>query len=202
MSLLPVSLNLQNVLCLIVGGGRIAHRKTLSLLECRATVKLIAPQLSEMFQPLSGQIEYKARPFCADDCSGARLVFACTNDNAINLQVAQIAAQSGIWCNVCDDADESTFHSSACVRREEITIAVSTAGQSPALSRHLRQRIEACIEPEYGELSKLLSRYRRGNVSAEQFQRFFASEALGKVLFMIKMGNIEAANKLLTRELS
>jgi len=201
MPLLPVSLNLKNTLCLVVGGGKIAHRKTASLLECGAKVLLVAPQLNETFQSLLNQIDYQPRKFHPDDCNGARLIFACTNDNAINLQIAQIAAQNGIWCNVCDDADKSTFHSAACVRRDDITIAISTAGHSPALSRHLKQEIEDCIDSEYGELAKLLARHRRSGTSAEQFRGFFESNALAKVLLLIKAGKIAEADKLLTTEI-
>lgn len=201
MPLLPVSLNLENTLCLVVGGGKIAYRKTASLLECGAKVLLVAPQLNEAFQSLLNQVDYQSRKFQPNDCDGARLVFACTNDNAINLQVAQIAAQSGILCNVCDDADKSTFHSAACVRRDDITIAISTNGQSPALARYLKSKIENGIEPEYGELAKLLSRYRHGETSAEQFRNFFESDALGKVLLLIKHGEMEAARELLANEI-
>jgi len=201
MPLLPISLNLENALCLVVGGGKIAHRKTAALLECGAKVLLVAPQSNEAFQLLLNQIDYQPRKFHPDDCNGARLVFACTNDNSVNLQVAQIAEQKGVWCNVCDDADKSTFHSAACVRRDDITIAISTNGQSPALSRHLKQKIEACIGLEYGELAKLLARHRKGEVSAEQFCSFFKSDALEKVLLLIREGSIEAADELLNKNL-
>jgi len=199
MPLLPISLNLENVLCLVVGGGKIAHRKTVSLLECGAKVLLVAPQLNEAFQPLLNQIDYQPRRFHPDDCDGARLVFACTNDNAINLQVAQIAAESGIWCNVCDDADKSTFHSAACVRRDDLTIAISTNGQSPALARHLKSKVENCIGPEYGELAKLLARHRK--TGKTDWRKFFESDALAKVLLLIKNGEIDAADKLLANEI-
>jgi precorrin-2 dehydrogenase/sirohydrochlorin ferrochelatase len=197
MPLLPISLNIENAFCLVVGGGKIAYRKTISLLECGAKVLLVAPQLNEVFQSLLHQIEYQPRRFKPGDCDGARLIFACTNDNAINLQVAQIAARNGILCNVCDDADKSTFHSAACVRRDDITIAISTAGQSPALSRHLKQKIADCIEPEYGQLAKLLAHLRHGENSADQFRDFFESDALEEVLLLIKNGEIEEADQLL-----
>jgi precorrin-2 dehydrogenase/sirohydrochlorin ferrochelatase len=199
MPLLPVSLNLENALCLIVGGGKIGHRKAVSLLECGAKVLLVAPQLNEAFQSLLNQIDYQPRKFQPNDCIGARLIFACTNDNAINLQVAQIAMQSGIWCNICDDADKSTFHSAACVRRDDITIAISTNAQSPALARHLKSKVESYIEPEYGELAKLLARHRKtGNAD---WRGFFESDALAKVLLLIKAGEIAEADKLLTTKI-
>jgi len=199
MPLLPVSLNLENALCLVVGGGKIAHRKTTALLECGAKVLLVAPQLDEIFQPSLNRIEYRPRAFLPKDCENARLIFACTNDNAVNLQVAKIAAQAGIWCNVCDDAERSTFHSAACVRRDDITIAISTNGQSPALARHLKSKVENCISPEYGELAKLLSRHRK--MGKIDWRGFFESDALAKVLLLIKNGEIEEADKLLATEI-
>jgi siroheme synthase-like protein len=199
MPLLPVSLNIENTLCLVVGGGKIAHRKTTALLECGAKVLLVALQLDEIFQPVLERISYQPRAFLPQDCENARLIFACTNDNAINLQVAKIAAQAGTWCNVCDDADKSTFHSAACVRRDDITIAISTNGQSPALARHLKQKMEDCIDPEYGELAKLLARHRKtGNAD---WRGFLESDALAKVLLLIKNGEIDVADQLLANEI-
>ena len=199
MPLLPVSLNIENALCLVVGGGKIAYRKTTALLECGAKVLLVAPQLDEIFQPIQERIDYQSRAFLPQDCENARLIFACTDDNAINLQVVQIAAQAGIWCNVCDDAKKSTFHSAACMRRDDITIAISTNGQSPALARHLKTKIEDCIGLEYGEFAKLLARHRKtGNAD---WRGFLESDALTKVLLLIKNGEIDAADKLLANEI-
>jgi siroheme synthase-like protein len=94
------------------------------------------------------------------DAADYHLVFACTDRADVNAQVAREARAHGAWCNVADNADASDFHSAAAVRRGEICIGIGTAGGSPALARHLRERVEACIGPEYEQLLDIMSRQR------------------------------------------
>jgi precorrin-2 dehydrogenase / sirohydrochlorin ferrochelatase len=160
MKLLPVALNVQGQRCLIVGGGPVAARKAAALLECEAPIHVIAPDLAAGFVPLRAHIEHEPRPFQTGDCVGHRLIFACTGERAVNEAVAREAHALGLWCNVVDDPAASDFHSAATVRRGDITVGISTAGGSPALARHLKERIEGCVGPEYEALLEMVSARR------------------------------------------
>lgn len=144
--LLPIALNLESRAVLVVGGGAVAARKVAAFQECGALVRVVAPTLGHGFPEV---FEHRAREFEAGDCIGFVLVVACTNDAQVNAQVADEAKQLGIWCNVADAPDASDFHTVAVVRRGEIAIGVSTSGHSPVLARHLKEKIEAAIGPEY-----------------------------------------------------
>jgi precorrin-2 dehydrogenase/sirohydrochlorin ferrochelatase len=163
-SLLPVALNLQNERVLVVGGGKVAARKTASLLECGARVLVVAPQLCEEFAPLLLQVEYAPRRFQSRDCDGCRLVFACTDAREVNEEIALCARAANAWCNIADDAARSDFHAAAAVRRGEICIGISTGGGSPAMARHLRARVEECVGAEYSRLLELM-KTRRAELS-------------------------------------
>lgn len=166
MTLLPVALNLENARVLVVGGGKVAARKTASALECGAQVLVVAPKLCEELTLLRDRLEYSARPFQDDDCDGCRLVFACTDAREINAHIAECAKAAGALCNIADDAAGSDFHGAAAVRRGEICIGISTGGGSPAMARHLRECVETAVGSEYSRLLELMKE-RRENLSQD-----------------------------------
>jgi siroheme synthase-like protein len=59
-----------------------------------------------------------------------------------------------------DDPAHSNFILPAVVRRDDLSIAISTGGSSPTLARRLRERIEKLIGPEYGVLASLMAELR------------------------------------------
>lgn len=164
MKLLPVALRVEGRRVLIVGGGTVAARKARSLLECGAKLHIVAPHLCEelqaqLAQPAPGW-EYSQRAFRGDDCDDCALVFACTNDANVNAHIAALCAAKNIFCQVADDGAGSTLHSAAVIRREEICIGVSTGGASPALAKHLKEKIENCVGEEYAQLLRWVGQHR------------------------------------------
>ena len=151
MSLLyPAMLRLAGHLCLVVGGGQVAARKVERLLAADATVRVVAPLLSSSLARLAeaGRIDWSPREYQAGDLVGARLAFAATSSAAVNLAVTGEATQLGIPVNVADDQLASTFQVPAQVVRGGVTLAVSTAGRSPAYARRLREELERFLSPE------------------------------------------------------
>lgn len=207
--LLPIALNLQDVPCLVVGGGEIGARKVRSLLECGARVKVVSLQLCDALEAIRANNEYSnehsmlqvfERPFERDDCDDMKLVFACTDSRDVNLDVANCARKTGALCNVSDDGQSGDFGSMAVVRRGEITIAISTNGGSPALSKHLKREIESCIGDEYAQLLQLMSdaramQNRQASVQSERaamWHRVLASD----VLELLRRGETQSAQNL------
>jgi len=133
----------------VVGGGRVAARKTAGLVEAGARVRVIAPRALPEIE--AHRID--RRRYRSGDLHGAVLAFAATNDRAVNHAVALEARRRGIPVNVADAAAECTFLVPARIRRGELQIAVSTGGKSPRLARRLRLILEA-------ELTKALRRAR------------------------------------------
>jgi precorrin-2 dehydrogenase/sirohydrochlorin ferrochelatase len=160
MRLLPVSLNVEGKRGVVFGGGPVAARKAQSLLECGATVMAIAPEFADDWLPLEDDVEQRLRVYLAGDCKGAALVFACTNNAEINQRIATEAREAGAWCNVADAPEMGDFHSAATVRRGDIAVSIATGGSFPLLSRHLKQKIEAAIGPEYADLVEIVGARR------------------------------------------
>ena len=143
----PAYLNLQNRKCLVVGAGLVAERKVLSLLRSGGDVTLISPEATQANADLarSNQIVWYKRQFRSGDTEGMFLVCAATDLPKINTQVFKEAHEVyGInLVNVVDVIPECTFAAASVITHEDLTISISTSGKSPALSRRLREYLEA-----------------------------------------------------------
>jgi precorrin-2 dehydrogenase / sirohydrochlorin ferrochelatase len=146
----------------VVGGGKVAARKVEGLLAAGAQVKVISPVLTLELQLLadSSEIIFLPRLYQDGDLDDAFLVIAATNDPAVNQSVWREAERRGCLVNVVDDPLHSNFILPAVVQRDDLSIAISTGGSSPALARRLRERLEKLIRPEYGILAGVMAELR------------------------------------------
>ena len=146
----PAYLNLQNRKCLVVGAGLVAERKVLSLLRSGGEVTLISPEATQVIADLAqnNQITWHKRQFQSGDTEGLFLVCAATDLPEINTQVFKKAHEVyGInLVNVVDVIPECTFAAASVITHEDLTISISTSGKSPALSRRIREHLEAKFE--------------------------------------------------------
>lgn len=170
MSLYPVNLNISDRLCLVVGGGVVALRKTNNLLTCGAKVRLISPELVPELKVLvrSRRIEWIERAFAEGDLKGAFMVFAATDNRQTQIQIKDEATKYSVLLNSADDPLSSHFHVPAHFRRGKMLVTVSTGGGSPALARMIRQQLEMEIVPEYEAVVDLLGRIREEVVSLDE----------------------------------
>ncbi len=176
--------------CVVIGGGAVATRKAAALVEAGARPVVIGPELTPELEGMAaaGQVEALRRPYRPGDLAGAALAIAATDDRAVNVAVSEEAQGRGIPVNVVDDPDLCTFIFPAVLRRGELVVAVSTGGGSPALGRHVREVLEATLDPAYGDLLAILAELRpwalRHVAPAEQpllWQRMLDGELLGRV---------------------
>ena len=158
----PVSLILQGRRCLVVGGGTVAERKVKGLLAAGAKVHVISPELCGELRSLVADraITHEERPYHKGDVAGYRLVVAATGDPAINRSVYEDGETAGIWVNAADDTDSCSFYLPAVARQGVVTVAVSTAGCSPALASWLRSELAGRLPPELAEFAEFLAEAR------------------------------------------
>ena len=158
----PVCLNISGKKCVVFGGGQVAWRKVRVLLKHGAKVEIISPTLClELVQLAdSGEIKALRRTYVRGDLTGAFVAIAATDDSEINLKIAEEARRKVILVNVVDDVVKSDFILPSFVRRGDITIAVSTAGKSPALARKIRTILENVFGDEYASLALLIDEVR------------------------------------------
>ena len=140
--MLPVFLKLDGRRVLLVGGGRVAAVKLRPLLEARAKVTVVAPDIAP--EIASAPVTTARRAFQADDLDGVSYVVAAA-PREVNAEVAREAGSRGLFVNAVDDVENASAYAGAILRRAGVTIAVSTDGDAPALAGLLREGLEALL---------------------------------------------------------
>jgi siroheme synthase-like protein len=163
MSLLPIFVKLVGRPCLLVGGGEIALQKIPSLLAAEAQLRVIAPRIRPEIAALAsqGRIEVIRREFSDSDLDSVFLVVAATDDPEANAAVYRGAVARNILCNSVDDPPHCDFYFGSIVRRGDLQIAISTAGESPALAQRLRREIDEQLPSDLGPWLRNLGDLRR-----------------------------------------
>jgi precorrin-2 dehydrogenase/sirohydrochlorin ferrochelatase len=109
----------------------------------------------------AGKIELELRAFTAGDLDGKFLAVAATASESLNKLIYQEAQRRGVLCNVVDVPEYCDFYYPAVVRRGELQIAISTAGQSPVLAQKIRQQLERQFGAGYAAWVERLGETRR-----------------------------------------
>jgi siroheme synthase-like protein len=191
--LLPLFVNLAGRRVVLVGGGAVAAAKLAQLLAARAEVVVVSPQVH-------GDIERSGvaivrREFAPADLDGAWLVVAAATP-AVNRTVADAAAARRLFVNAVDDPANATAFLSGVVRRDGVTVAISTSGDAPGLAALLREALDALLPRDLRTWMDEARRQRR-QWKAEgvpmEHRRPLLLEALNR-LYDGKAKDAEAAN--------
>ena len=152
-SLFPMFLKLANRQCLVVGAGKVGEPKIGGLLDTGARIRVVALEASPTVREWAreGKIDLELRSFRPDDLDGTFVAVVATSSRALNERIYAEAQMRHILCNVVDVPDLCDFFYPAVVRRGDLQIAVSTAGQSPSLAQKIRQQLEKQFSPGYSE---------------------------------------------------
>jgi precorrin-2 dehydrogenase / sirohydrochlorin ferrochelatase len=161
--LFPMFVKLEGRPVLVVGAGRIAEQKIDGLLDTGAHIRVVAIRANTAVREWAeaGRIRLAERGFSATDLDGAFLVIVATDSRDLNQRVFGEAQRRGVLCNVVDVPEQCDFFYPAVVRRGDLQIAVSTAGQSPSFALRLRQQLERQFGPGYEEWVARLGETRR-----------------------------------------
>ena len=162
MDFLPVSMNIRDRDCLVVGGGSVAARKAAILHSAGARIHIVATELCEEVRALvdKGQYQHTDRNFAAEDLLDKVLVIAATNDKDTNQDVSTLAKSRYLPVNVVDNPGLCSFIMPSIIDRSPLQVAISTGGASPVLARMLRTQLESSIPNSYGKLAALVEGYR------------------------------------------
>jgi precorrin-2 dehydrogenase / sirohydrochlorin ferrochelatase len=202
----PVMMNLEDKRVIVVGGGRVATRKVMGLLESGASVTVVSPKLEPELEGLAGErrIEWIPEPFeesVLDRYPQTTLVFGTTDRRDVNIRIYQSASDRKIPCNIADVPDLCTFIVPAVITQGDLMIAVSTGGASPALARRIRENLEQQYGPEYGEMTRLLGELRkmvlRGGNSSDENKKLFLEIVDSGILNALKEGDREQVLSIL-----
>jgi uroporphyrin-III C-methyltransferase len=126
----PVGLRLLDRRVVVVGGGQVAHRRVAGLLEARARVTVVSPEVTPALEALvePGSLTWVRRRYEPGDLAGAWYAVAATDDPAVNAAVAEEADRSRIFCARADDRSASSVWTPAVGRHGELVVGVHGGG--------------------------------------------------------------------------
>ncbi len=202
MKFYPVCLDISNKRCVVVGGGDVAERKVAKLLECGARVILIGKTMTPGLRVMKdeGNIKHVPDDYREEQIEDAFLVIGATDRDDVNEKIFRDSRDRGILVNIVDEPSRCNFIVPAVFRREDLLVAVSTGGKSPALARRLRADMEEKYGPEYGILLDIMGNLReriiaRGGTSAEN-KRIFESVLDSDILRHIREEKWDRAREI------
>ena len=142
--LLPLFLNLTGRSVALVGAGPVATSKLRALLDAGARVRVIAPDISDGIRACLPDEALFQRPFEPADLDGVWLAVAAATPE-VNRQVAEAGDARHIFVNAVDDPANASAFLGGVVRRDGVTLAISTSGAAPALAALLREGFDALL---------------------------------------------------------
>ncbi|MBF8983579.1 bifunctional precorrin-2 dehydrogenase/sirohydrochlorin ferrochelatase [Lutibacter sp. B2] len=159
----PIMIDITNRKCIVVGGGKVAERKILSLLEANGDVLVISPDTTEKMNELYHQekIEIIKRAYTKGDLKEAYLVYVATDKNEVNEACLKEAREEGILINIVDQPDMCDFIVPASIKKGDLNITISTNGKSPMLCRKIRKELELIYNDEYALYIDALGKLRK-----------------------------------------
>ena len=141
----PVFISLDGKRVLVVGGGRVAVRRTRVLLDFGVLVTIVAPDISPDMRKLLGRVTWRQERYSGLE-QGYALVIAATDHRNVNRQVGLDAEKLGIHVSVADQKEESTFWFPAIVHAGGLVAGlVSHSGDHDAVKRSA-QKIRKSLE--------------------------------------------------------
>ena len=148
--------------CVVFGGGAVAQRRIEGLLAAGAIVTVVSPVLTGALMELvaQGALQHIARAYEAGDLAGYNLAFVATDNREVNQAILSEARLRGVWINSADDPGNCDFILPAVVRRGELSIAISTGGASPALTRAIREELDTYFTADYARLVQIAGAVR------------------------------------------
>jgi precorrin-2 dehydrogenase/sirohydrochlorin ferrochelatase len=160
---LPLILDGAEVEALVVGGGAVATRKTLALLDGGAVVRVRAPRVSEELVRHQGNGD-RLRIECSvyDEASigDATLIVAATDDADVNARVAADARRARRLVLVANDPPAGNCVMPAVHRSGELLVAV-TSGGIPRASARVRDSLARRLDNRYASAIRELGRLRQ-----------------------------------------
>jgi len=173
MKLYPIMLNMSGKLAVIIGGGDVAVRKLLDLIDAGADIKIISPEFNDDIiktsESFKDRVVLVKRKYEKNDLNGAMLVFSATNNPDVNREIFNEAKEKNILINAVDDPPNCSFYIPSFIRKGDLIFSISTSGASPAMAARLRREMEKHI-PENIEL--ILERLNKARTLLKEDKNF------------------------------
>ena len=178
MAYFPMFVDMTERDCLIVGGGNVAYRKVIVMLDFGAKVTVVAEDICDELRKLTiddissddktgsytankeNRITFIKRRFELKDCDGMEMVIAATDDNALNHEIAEYCKAKEIMVNAVDQKADCSFIFPSYIKEKNLVAAFSSGGNSPVLTQYLKGKEQEILTPFLGELNEYMGQIR------------------------------------------
>jgi len=179
-SYFPAFLKLDNCKILIVGGGYIANEKLGHLLDFTTNIKIIASDISLEMQILINKynLEYEIRPYQKSDINDFGIVIVAVDNIPLQKEIFNEAKLlPNCLVNSVDSVNYCDFIFPSYIKKDDLTIAISTSGSSPAVAKHLRRYFQKLIPNSIGDFLKTMKNYRKTMPKGKERMNFLDKKA-------------------------
>lgn len=145
MAYFPMFVDLKDKTIVVIGGGNVAYRKILKLLQFDAKIILVAPKICAEIKELANEysnLVLKNKEFEIDDIKNSFFVISAVNDAFINSQVAQSCKDLNIPVNSVDNLENCSFLFPALIKKDSLVIGILTSGRAPNISALIKNIVE------------------------------------------------------------
>jgi precorrin-2 dehydrogenase/sirohydrochlorin ferrochelatase len=178
MAYFPMFVDMTERECLIVGGGNVAYRKVIVMLDFGAKVTVVAEDICDELRKLTiddiasedktssytankeNRITFIKRRFERKDCDGMEMVIAATDDNVLNHEIAEYCKAKDIMVNAVDQKADCSFIFPSYIKEKNLVAAFSSGGNSPVLTQYLKGKEQEILTPFLGELNEYMGQIR------------------------------------------
>ncbi|HXM55810.1 MAG TPA: siroheme synthase CysG [Candidatus Dormibacteraeota bacterium] len=198
----PVSLDLEDRPCVVLGGGTLAFEKAQGLLlaGARVTVFTAEPEAELRAAAADGRLALVERDYRPGDLAGAWLAIDASGSDEVAGAVRREAGERRVLLNVVDRAQLCDWIAPAIVRRGPLQVAVSTSGESPFLASRLRRRLERDLGEEWEPFVRLVGdvrrRLRAEGVTPAGQEAVYAALLRSDVRRLLRAGDVAGAEAL------
>lgn len=147
MSYFPAFIKLDDKKIVLVGGGAVAFEKLEKLLDFTDDIFIVALEFSDDIMTLidANSLKFEKRHYELGDIDGASLVIVAVDDISLQESIYIESQSSKCLCNAVDSVDYCDFIFPSYIKEDDLTIAVSTSGASPAFAKHFRIYLQGLI---------------------------------------------------------
>jgi len=197
----PINLNVENKRCVVIGGGKVAYRKILGLLNAGALVEVIAPEICAEIQKLfdDTKITVTLEKYSADKLGEGLILIAASDDEIVNSRALADGRRKNFLVDSVNDFADFTVPSK--ILRGDFLLTISTCGTSPGFSKFVREMLETEFDKNFADGLKIIADYRRKLKKllpdADDRIKFWREVLTPEIWQLLKDGKLDELNEIL-----
>ncbi|WP_052447271.1 precorrin-2 dehydrogenase/sirohydrochlorin ferrochelatase family protein [Clostridium polynesiense] len=178
---MPLMIDFKDKNVVIIGGGKVAFRKCVTILKYGGIITVISPDFVEEFKSIQNKITLIKEPYNSCYLKDAYLIVAATNNREINKEISDYCKRNSAFCNVSDSLEESSVIFPSTITRGDLSLSISTSGKVPFLNKKIKKELESIYGEEYSQYINVLAGIRE-KVLKEDFTEEEKKIIFSKVL--------------------